>query len=177
MNDLKFAFRQLLKNRGFTAVAVLTLALGIGANTAAARGAEPPGFASPRIKTLRERLQQNEVQEIKAFWREIAERGAPLIESVAGDERHRLVTFLWRGQEDTRHVVIIGGVVPRWAYSKDSAEQKLMGDATANEGDRFAHVPGCRQTLKSLPVSEISKESAANPGGHCAAMKTMPLRP
>jgi len=34
MNDLKFAFRQLLKNPGFAAVAALTLALGIGANTA-----------------------------------------------------------------------------------------------------------------------------------------------
>ena len=39
MNDLRFPFRQLLKNLSFTVVAMLTLAPGIGANTAA-RGAE-----------------------------------------------------------------------------------------------------------------------------------------
>ncbi len=33
MNDLKFAFRQLRKNPGYTARAVLSLSLGIAANT------------------------------------------------------------------------------------------------------------------------------------------------
>ena len=34
MNDLKLALRQLAKNPGFTWVIIVTLALGIGANTA-----------------------------------------------------------------------------------------------------------------------------------------------
>jgi putative ABC transport system permease protein len=52
MNDFKFAFRQLLKNPGFTTVAVLTLAVGIGATTAVFTIIDgvllrPPPYAKP----------------------------------------------------------------------------------------------------------------------------------
>jgi hypothetical protein len=52
MNDLKFAFRQLLENPGFTAVAVLTLALGIGSQIP--ERTFPSKFTNPTwLKTLK----------------------------------------------------------------------------------------------------------------------------
>jgi hypothetical protein len=62
MNDLKFAFRQLLKNPGFTAVAVLTLALGIGATTTVFSLIQgvlltPPPYPQPdRLALIQDRL-------------------------------------------------------------------------------------------------------------------------
>jgi putative ABC transport system permease protein len=61
MNELKFAIRQLLKKPGFSAIVILTLALGIGANTAIfsivdAVLLQAPPFKEPdRLVTLWER--------------------------------------------------------------------------------------------------------------------------
>ena len=65
---------------------------------------------SPRIAALRQELEVGNTAALAAFWQEIAEKGAPLFEPVEGDEQQMLVTFLWRGDEETRNVVVIGGL-------------------------------------------------------------------
>src|SRR5688500_10194457 len=77
MNDLKFAFRQLLKSPGFTAVAVLTLALGIGANTVVFSVARtvllrPLGFAGEdRLVWIRLANAQTGANENQLSWQEM----------------------------------------------------------------------------------------------------------
>src|ERR1051325_4314026 len=102
MNDLRFAIRQLLKHPGFTAVAVLTLALGIGANTAMFQL-----LNAVRLKTLPVSKPQ-ELIEVRIVGGNPglgisdsanAEMTYPLWEQV---EKHREVfsgTFAWSGGE------------------------------------------------------------------------------
>ena len=61
---------------------------------------------SPRLQALQERLKSGDRDALDNFWKEITERGAPIIEAVAGSDRDVLVTMLWRAKEETKNVFV-----------------------------------------------------------------------
>ena len=62
--------------------------------------------ASSRLTLLQERLKTGDQSALEVFWKEISDKGAPLIEPTKGDTRHVLVTFLWRAKSETKNVYL-----------------------------------------------------------------------
>ena len=95
--------------------------------TLAARLAPPkPFYESPRLKTLREAVASGTQGSIDGFWEEVKERGAPLIEPVAGDDKNMLVTFVWRGGPDTHSVFVVW--FPYAAEGPDDYHMTRLGE-------------------------------------------------
>jgi enterochelin esterase family protein len=68
-----------------------------------------PNPASPRLASLQQQLLLGETTALPAFWQAVMQQGTPLMEAIEGDDKHALVTFLWRDRGDTHNVVIWGG--------------------------------------------------------------------
>src|SRR4051812_16522123 len=104
MTDLRFAFRQLLKSPGFTFVAILTLALGIGVNSAI--------FTVVNAVFL-ERLPYRDADRIAVIWETSAQR--PGVSNVAGPSnfirwKERATSFeSMAGYAETRANLTDGG--------------------------------------------------------------------
>src|SRR5438067_12076899 len=95
MNDLKFAFRQLRKSPGFAAIAMITLALGIGVNSAvfslingAVLRPMVPLRANEvvRVFTARQNASHDYRQFSHAEYRQLRENGGDLFVDVAALE-------------------------------------------------------------------------------------------
>ncbi len=105
------------KNYTTLRVCILFAVIGLGQNCRAQEfvraGADP--LLSPRVAALKNKLQDGNRLALTQFWEEVRTAGTPLVESLDGDQRNVLVTFLWRGAEDIRNVVVfsqVGGLNP-----------------------------------------------------------------
>lgn len=65
---------------------------------------------SPRLQALQDAVQQRSSDVVDSFWKEIETTGGPLIERSDDDPSQVLVTFLWRGGPDTKHVLVLGQI-------------------------------------------------------------------
>jgi enterochelin esterase-like enzyme len=65
---------------------------------------------SPRLTALKKDLESGNRAALESFWQEVTKQGAPLVELIADDDRNALLTFLWRAKEDTKNVVVVGGI-------------------------------------------------------------------
>ncbi|HWI72043.1 MAG TPA: enterochelin esterase domain-containing protein, partial [Baekduia sp.] len=81
----------------------------------------PDVVESPRIARLRAG------GDVAAFWAEVATTGTPLVEPRDGEPDHRTVTFLWRGGDATREVVLLANKLTDPSVWDASTLQRLPG--------------------------------------------------
>lgn len=62
---------------------------------------------SPQIHELEQELLRGNLGALALFWEKISKTGTPLVESIEGDNLHRLVTFIWRSNDDLLKTVVV----------------------------------------------------------------------
>lgn len=73
---------------------------------------------------LRRELEAGHTAALDVFWRDVQAEGTPLIEPIPGDDRHALVTFLWRPAEAYRNVVLYCPLEP---FVHEHVMERLAG--------------------------------------------------
>jgi enterochelin esterase-like enzyme len=89
---------------------------------------------SPRLLALVAELAGDHTA-LERFWSELQRCGAPLVDSIPGNDRSVLVTFVWRAGEATRNVVVVC----------------QLNDLDADE-NQMHHLPGTDVWFKSYRV-------------------------
>ncbi len=67
-------------------------------------------IVSPQIAALQKELATGNRAALEQFWQAVTKQTAPLIEPFAEDDKFSLVTFVYRGKEDVKNVLVFGGI-------------------------------------------------------------------
>lgn len=87
----------------------------------------PEVTASPRVAALAGAVAAGDDGAVADFWRAAQAEGTPLIEVSEGDPSYRVVTFLWRGDDDVRDVLIIANKFTDATVLAASLMERLPG--------------------------------------------------
>ena len=86
------------------------LAVLCGAVSVLAQPGPTQTLESPRLQALQGAIGQGSTEAVDAFWREIATKTTPVIERTEEHKTYALVTFIWRGDSQTRNVLVGGAL-------------------------------------------------------------------
>jgi len=135
-------------------------------------------LASPRLNALRNEIATGGPAVLERFWRRLAAEGTPLVDPVEGEPNERLVTFVWRGGDETRNVLVV-------------VSPSDLGSEEGIAGARLSRIPGTDVWFKSRRMradarfgyafsvndSLATKTSEAEEEARWAALKPDPLNP
>ncbi|MFX1494995.1 MAG: hypothetical protein ACFFBZ_11985, partial [Promethearchaeota archaeon] len=60
---------------------------------------------SPRLSRLQEDIKINKKEAVSKFWKEIEQIGTPIFEDIEGDNKHNIITFLVREEEEVENII------------------------------------------------------------------------
>lgn len=64
-------------------------------------------YSSPKINALMKQLIIDNTNAINLFWENIEREGAPLIESIKDDGKNALLTYIYKGDDSTKNIVVM----------------------------------------------------------------------
>ncbi len=136
--------------------------------------------ASPRLSALRREVEMGGPATLERFWRRMAEEGTPLVEPVAGEGSEPLVTFLWRGGDETRNVLVVAS--PSDLASAEGIDEARLSRLPGTDvwyrsrrmraDARFAYAFSVNDSLVPAAKATEQEEEA-----RWAALKPDPLNP
>jgi len=134
-----------------------------------------PG-SSPALKRLRKQIDSGDPRSLRNFWNSVSAAGTPLIETIPDEPEFSLVTFLWRGDGNTRNVVVFDGVAGFEA--KDQMTNLAQSDVwyrsyRVRSDARFAYNLSPNDSLQ--PFSEVKTDEQMQ--RRLAMLQVDPLNP
>lgn len=136
-------------------------------------------ISSPRLSVLKKEIEGGNRAALETFWQEVAKRGTPLVETIASDDRNVLVTFLWRAKDETRNVVVAGGIAG-YDFINNQMSRLLDTDLwyrtykTRNDA-RFSYNLSVNDSLVPFAKIDIKDQKAVLQ--RTSTFKTDPLNP